>query len=106
MPSFSSTCEGNVKEMKIEGKFDNGLDVRCGAGSSTTALRKICRHAVGVDEAEQMLKLAERGLDFVHNLHIFPTLNNLSPKLYTFIFYYYKSANLKNCTKLYCEFHK
>ncbi len=48
------------KEMKIEGKFDNGLDVGCGAGSSTTALRKICRNVVGVDEAEQMLKLAEQ----------------------------------------------
>ena len=37
--------------------FSNGLDVGCGAGLSTKALKTICRHVTGTDIAESMVEV-------------------------------------------------
>ncbi len=37
--------------------FSNGLDVGCGAGLSTKALKTICKHVTGTDIAESMVEV-------------------------------------------------
>ena len=50
--------------------FSSGLDVGCGAGLSTKALKMICRHVTGVDISEEMIAVAKevcgdtQGYDF------------------------------------------
>ncbi len=51
--------EFTKKGMMPEGGFDNGLDVGCGAGLSTKALKEICRHVTGTDISEEMIKAAK-----------------------------------------------
>lgn len=48
------------KTMKIEGMLENGLDLGCGAGLSTTALLKVCNHVIGVDASEAMVERAKQ----------------------------------------------
>lgn len=51
--------------------FFRGLDAGCGAGLSSKALRRICRHVTGADISEEMIKAAretygnEEGYDFI-----------------------------------------
>ena len=45
-----------VKDCKITSNFQNGLDVGCGAGLSTKALRLICDRVTGTDISEQMIQ--------------------------------------------------
>lgn len=53
------------KNMKLTEKLNNGLDIGCGAGASTVALREVCKNVVGIDEADQMINMAiqENGKD-------------------------------------------
>jgi len=50
-----------------ERKYKNGLDVGCGAGLSTKALKLICKHVTGTDISSEMIKVAGEvceGADF------------------------------------------
>jgi len=50
-----------IKEIAREyagyGSFQNGLDVGCGAGLSTKALKLICEHVTGTDISEAMINV-------------------------------------------------
>ena len=48
-----------VKDCKITTNFSNGLDVGCGAGLSTKALRLICDQVTGTDISEQMIQVCK-----------------------------------------------
>ena len=48
-----------VKDCKITSNFQNGLDVGCGAGLSTKALRLICDRVTGTDISEQMIQVCQ-----------------------------------------------
>lgn len=48
-----------VKDCKITSNFQNGLDVGCGAGLSTKALRLICDRVTGTDISEQMIRVCQ-----------------------------------------------
>lgn len=39
--------------------FENGLDVGCGAGLSTKALKMICDHVTGIDASAEMIAVAK-----------------------------------------------
>jgi ubiquinone/menaquinone biosynthesis C-methylase UbiE len=43
----------------VEGKFDNALDVGCGTGLSTIALREIAEHVTGTDNSHEMITVAQ-----------------------------------------------
>lgn len=50
--------------------FSNGLDIGCGAGLSTKALKMICRHVTGTDISSEMIAVAKEvcgteGYDFL-----------------------------------------
>lgn len=51
------------KDLKLEGMLSKGLDVGCGAGLSTTALRKICENVIGADASVEMIKSACKSAD-------------------------------------------
>ena len=44
----------------VQGEFKNGLDVGCGAGLSTRALKLICEKVTGTDIAESMIQVCRR----------------------------------------------
>lgn len=48
------------KELQLEQSFDRGLDVGCGSGSSTAALKELCHQVIGLEEAPEMLRVAQR----------------------------------------------
>lgn len=48
-----------AKEYEKRSDFQNGLDVGCGAGLSTKALRLICEHVTGTDISEAMINVCQ-----------------------------------------------
>jgi len=58
-PDFHSNPIGRVKKfLNLETKLDNALDVACGTGLSTKALREISNNIFGTDISFEMLKRA------------------------------------------------
>ena len=56
-PFFHRNTIKHVREfLNIEGKYENGLDVACGTGLSSTALSDIAKNVFGTDTSEEMLK--------------------------------------------------
>lgn len=56
-------------KMNLCSNFKNGMDIGCGAGLSTKALRTICDHVTGTDISSEMIKAAlalygEEGYNF------------------------------------------
>lgn len=47
------------KDLHINGNFQKGLDIGCGAGLSTRGLRLICDKVVGVDISDEMIAAAQ-----------------------------------------------
>ena len=47
------------EDLNISGIFSHGLDVGCGAGFSTKALKQVCEKVTGTDIAEEMIKVCE-----------------------------------------------
>lgn len=47
------------RDLQISGNFANGLDVGCGAGLSTKALRSICDQVTGTDISDEMVAAAK-----------------------------------------------
>lgn len=43
---------------KLQRRYQNGLDVGCGAGLSTRALRQVCDRVTGTDISEEMVRAA------------------------------------------------
>ena len=57
------------KDLNITGVFVHGLDVGCGAGLSTKALKKVCKTVTGTDISKEMIAMChvlyqEEGYDF------------------------------------------
>ena len=48
-----------VSDCKITNNYNNGLDVGCGAGLSTKALKTICVQVTGTDISEQMIQVCK-----------------------------------------------
>lgn len=48
-----------VSDCEVTSNFRNGLDVGCGAGLSTKALRLICDRVTGTDISEQMIQVCK-----------------------------------------------
>lgn len=46
------------EKLSLTANFEKGLDVGCGAGLSTKALRRVCNDVTGTDIAEEMIKAA------------------------------------------------
>lgn len=64
-------------------RFSNGLDIGCGAGLSTKALKLICDHVVGADISSEMISVAKElcnqneNYDFiVRKAEEIPAMNN------------------------------
>lgn len=47
------------EDLQIKDNFHNGLDVGCGAGLSTKALKLICDKVTGTDISEEMIKVCK-----------------------------------------------
>lgn len=47
------------KDCNIE-RLNNGLDVGCGAGLSTKALRMLCEHVTGTDISSEMIAVCKQ----------------------------------------------
>lgn len=47
------------QDLHINGNFQNGLDIGCGAGLSTKALRLLCDQVTGVDISHEMITAAK-----------------------------------------------
>ena len=45
-----------------QNRFHRGIDIGCGAGLSTKALRKICGHVTGMDSSGEMIQVAKEVL--------------------------------------------
>lgn len=45
-------------QLKLEGKVKNALDVGCGTGLSTVALKEIAEHVIGTDSSQEMIAVA------------------------------------------------
>ena len=59
-PSYHSMVMKRIREeLQICENFSCGLDVGCGSGSSTIALKEICNEVIGIEESEEMLKVAK-----------------------------------------------
>ena len=43
----------------LEGKFENALDIGCGTGLSTMALKEIAEHVTGTDNSREMITVAQ-----------------------------------------------
>lgn len=57
------------QKMKLRSNFKNGMDIGCGAGLSTKALRTICDNVTGTDISSEMIEAAhalhgEKGYSF------------------------------------------
>lgn len=48
-----------------EAHFEYGLDIGCGAGLSTKALKQICMHVTGTDISQEMISIAREVCDSV-----------------------------------------
>ena len=48
------------EDLQIQKHFQNGLDVGCGAGLSTKALKMICEKVTGTDISEEMVKVCRK----------------------------------------------
>lgn len=62
-------------------KFNNGLDVGCGAGLSTKALRLICHRVTGTDIADAMVEVCTElyGEDKAYNFYVAKAEETLVP---------------------------
>lgn len=49
----------NKEKLQITQRFHHGLDVGCGAGLSTKALKNICDKVTGTDISEEMIKISK-----------------------------------------------
>ena len=59
-PSYHCTIMEKVrKELRMLKNFEYGLDVGCGSGSSTSALRNMCNNVIGIEESTEMLRVAK-----------------------------------------------
>lgn len=47
------------RDLHISGNFENGLDIGCGAGLSTKALKMLCDKVTGVDISDEMIGAAK-----------------------------------------------
>ncbi len=57
------------RDLNFTGIFSNGLDVGCGAGLSTKALKQVCKKVTGTDISEEMINVcnvlySEEGYEF------------------------------------------
>lgn len=50
--------EALKEKLNLSGNLENGLDIGCGAGLSTKALRMICSHVTGTDISPEMVQAA------------------------------------------------
>lgn len=48
---------------KTDRKYENGLDVGCGAGLSSSALGQVCGHVTGIDSSSEMIRIAKQFCD-------------------------------------------
>lgn len=61
-PRFHPLIIRRIREsLSIEEPLPRALDVGCGTGLSTGALKEIARQVVGLDASREMISLAERG---------------------------------------------
>lgn len=51
--------ESLKEKLKLSGNLENGLDIGCGAGLSTKALRMICSRVTGADISPEMVQAAK-----------------------------------------------
>ena len=59
-PDYHSFVIGKIKTfLAINDSFDFSLDIGCGTGLSSVALREISERVIGIDISEEMLKLAK-----------------------------------------------
>ncbi|MGN0306752.1 MAG: class I SAM-dependent methyltransferase [Lachnospiraceae bacterium] len=58
-----TVIERIVTDCDLREKFRNGLDVGCGAGLSTKALKLICEKVTGTDIAESMIQMCRKLYD-------------------------------------------
>lgn len=89
-----------LKKYLLDATFKKGLDIGCGTGKSTTALKQICETAIGVDPNFAMLNNAilSEGITYKHfdGKHL-----NLAPSTFDIItlagsWWYGKSQTLLN----------
>jgi len=60
-PYFHPIVINKIKEfIKVDKKLKNALDVGCGTGLSTIALKDIAENIIGVDSSKEMINLAEK----------------------------------------------
>lgn len=52
-----------TSDLNITEAFHNGLDVGCGAGLSSKALKRICDHVTGTDISKEMIRICEENYD-------------------------------------------
>ena len=63
-PFLHAQVIDNLKrDMEIADDFQHGLDVGCGAGLSTKALKMICRKVTGTDISEEMIRVCKKIYD-------------------------------------------
>ncbi len=59
-PRFHSLVVHKIRQrVNLDGKFATALDVGCGTGLSTSALRDLAEHIVGVDSSAEMIAIAK-----------------------------------------------
>lgn len=59
-PSYHCMIMERIREeLQLCKNFDYGLDVGCGSGSSTMALKEICDEVIGIEESIEMLRAAK-----------------------------------------------
>lgn len=65
-PFFHPLVMARIQERTGISKFGRGLDVGCGTGQSTRALRSIASSVIGIDPSREMLDQAEQteGIDY------------------------------------------
>lgn len=60
-PGAHGLVMGKIREeLQLRGKLTRGLDVGCGSGSSTVALKQICDEVIGIEESVEMIRVAKR----------------------------------------------
>ena len=59
-PQYHAIIMNKIREhVNLHGKFNNALDVGCGAGLSTVALTEIATHVTGTDNSAEMIAVAQ-----------------------------------------------